>query len=259
MKTFTLVNQKGGVGKSLLSYHLAYYLAEQGKRVLFIDGDTQGNSSSSLAQYVRPNLGASLLFSSAPIDLAACTENIVLLRGDAALGQVESSPHSDVDLVATVRARLAEIAAGFDIAVIDTAGANSRVANALLVASDYTVVPCKIDQYSIDVTGEMLKRIAFIRDDWNPALVNLGILANEYDGRQPEQVRVLKQLLGAFTTTMIPAYVSDRSAYREASAAGVPVWRLKEPGADRPKTSTREAGVEIKAVFKTLMERMGQA
>lgn len=256
MKILIVVNQKGGVGKSLLSYHLLHYLIDLGKRVLFIDGDTQGNSSSSLTQYVRSNLGASLLFSSVPIDLSGYARTDVVLRGDAALTQVESTERSDAELVATVRARLAEIADGFDFAVIDTAGANSRVANALLVASNYSVVPTKIDQYSIDVSGEMLKRIAFIRENWNPSLVNLGILANEFDGRQPEQVRVLKQLLGAYATTMIPAYVSDRSAYREASAAGVPVWRLKAPGEDRPKTSAREAGIEIKAVFKTLMERM---
>ena len=256
MKILIFVNQKGGVGKSLLSYHLPHYLIERDKRVLFVDGDTQGNSSSSLAQYVRSNLCASQLFSNAPIDLSSCTENIVVLRGDAALTQIEATERSDAELVATVRVRLAEIAGSFDFAVIDTAGANSRVANALLVASDYAVVPTKIDQYSIDVSGEMLKRIAFIRENWNPALINLGILANEFDSRQPEQVRVLKQLLGAFSTTMIPAYVSDRSAYREASAAGGPVWRLKAPGEDRPKTSTREAGIEIKAVFKTLMERM---
>jgi chromosome partitioning protein len=155
MKKKVYVNQKGGSGKSILSYNDAFYLAEQGKRVLFIDGDEQANSSKSLAQFAVPGIGASALFSESPINLPTLPQQIVLLRGDAGLRQVEKSDKGDDELVTTLRARLAEIADGFDYAVIDTAGANSRVANALVVASDYAVLPCRIDPYSIDVATEV--------------------------------------------------------------------------------------------------------
>ncbi|MEB0015129.1 hypothetical protein QN416_26390, partial [Glaciimonas sp. Cout2] len=79
------------------------------------------------------------------------------------LRQVEKSDKGDDELETTLRARLADIADGFDYADIDTAGANSRVANALVVASDYAVLPCRIDPYSIDVATEVLKRIMFIQ------------------------------------------------------------------------------------------------
>jgi chromosome partitioning protein len=258
MKKLIFVNQKGGSGKSILSYNMAHFLAEQGKHVLFIDGDKQANSSGSLAAFMSP-LSASDLFGATPIDLAATKQNIALLRGGPSLREVERSTAQDAELVATVYSRLTDLENGFDYCVIDTAGSNSRVANALLVACDYSVIPCKIDPYSVEVAGEMMVRLKFIKERWNPTLMNLGILVNEFDGRQPAQIDGLKQLMGGFRDAMIPAYVSDRSAYREASGEGVPVWRLKAEGEDRPKTSAREAGYEIKAAFKVLQDRMEAA
>ncbi|CAE6850875.1 Sporulation initiation inhibitor protein Soj [Paraburkholderia aspalathi] len=261
MKKKVYVNQKGGSGKSILSYNDAYYLAEQGKRVLFIDGDEQANSSKSLAQFAVPGIGASALFSESPINLPTLPQQIVLLRGDAGLRQVEKSDKGDDELVTTLRARLAEIADGFDYAVIDTAGANSRVANALVVASDYAVLPCRIDPYSIDVATEVLKRIMFIQKKWNPGLVNLGILPNEYDTNSPAQDEWLKQLMSAYKQFVLGAFVTKRSAYREACGEGVPVWRLEsesedDAGKGKVKTAARTAGREVKAVFKMMQDKM---
>lgn len=264
MKKIVFVNQKGGTGKSTLSYNKAHYLAEQGKRVLFIDGDEQANASKSLAAYTAPSLAASSLFGESPISLPALPQQIVLLRGDSTLRQVEQSDKDDEELVKLLRARLAEISDGFDYAVIDTAGANSRVANALVVAGDFAVLPCRIDPYSIDVATQVLKRVAFIQKSWNPGLVNLGILPNEYDATSPAQVEWLKQLIGAYRQFVMGAYVSKRSAFREAAGEGVPVWRLEsetdeDGGKGKVKTAARSAGKEVKAVFKMMQERMENA
>lgn len=260
MKKLVFVNQKGGGGKSILSYNKSCYLAEQNRRVLHIDADEQANSSKSLVRYVVPNIAASALFDAIPVRLPALPQQIVVLRGDASLRLVEQSRLADEELVATLRTRLAEVSDGFDYAVIDTAGANSRVANAFVVASDFAVLPCRIDPYSIDVATEVLKRILFIQKKWNPSLVNLGILANEYDTHSPAQEIWLKQLMSAYRDYVFGAYVAKRSAYREASGAGVPVWLLEadaeDGGVGKIKTAARTAGREVRAVFKLMLERM---
>lgn len=255
MKKLIPVNQKGGVGKSMISYHLVYALAElPDVRVLAVDFDEQRSATRSLAPFATA-VAASALFGSVPVRLPATNNNIVLLAADpAGLRAVEQSPLSDAELVANLRARLAELAPGFDYAVFDTPGSNSRIANAVLVASDVALIPCKIDPYSIDVAGEMLKRIAYITQHFNPSLLNLGILANEYDNRKPSQVADLKELMGSYGAFMFPAYVSDRQSYRDASGAALPVWKLKTDG--RVKTAAREAGVEIRAVFKMILQRL---
>src|SRR4051812_16734874 len=121
MKKLVFVNQKGGGGKSILSYNKSCYLADHNKRVLHIDGDEQANSSKSLARYAAPSMSASALFGATPITLPPLAQPIVLLRGDASLRQVEQSNVADEELVATLRARLLDVADGFDFAVIDTA------------------------------------------------------------------------------------------------------------------------------------------
>ena len=263
MKKLIWVNQKGGSGKSILSYNMAHYLADQGRRVLFVDGDEQANSSKSLANYVVPGIGALALFGELDIALPAPQCNIALLYGGAGLRHVEQSALDDAELVIRLRTRLASLAHRFDFAVIDTAGANSRVANALLVASDYAVMPCRIDPYSIDVATDVLKRVAAIQKNFNSRLVNLGILPNEIDGQSGAQHEWIKQLRGAYPQFVMSVHVPKRAAYREACAEGVPVWRLRGENADGSqggiKTGARLAGREVRAVFKMIQTKMEQS
>jgi chromosome partitioning protein len=257
VKTFIPANQKGGVGKTNTAFNFTHYLAEQGKRVLGVDGDEQGNYSRVMSEYVQPGTGASQLFGDAPVNLPEATGAITVLQADREkLRIVERAGLSDAQLVSNLRARLAELAPRFDYLVIDSAGSNSRITNALLFVSDFAVIPTKIDQDSIDVSVEVLKRIASIRSTWNPTMVNLGILPNEYDSRQPAQVKSLKALLGKYPQFIFPAYIADRSAYREASAARTPVWRLKNDFDGRAKTSARDAAIEMRTVFRMLLDRM---
>lgn len=257
MKTFIPANQKGGVGKTNTAFNFTHYLAEEANRVLGVDGDEQGNYSRAMSDYVQPGLGASLLFGDVPIVLPDASGAITVLQADKEnLRAVERAATSDAQLVSNLRARLAELAPRFDYLIIDSAGSNSRITNALLFVSDFVVIPTKIDQDSIDVSVEVLKRVASIKNRWNPALVNLGILPNEYDSRQPAQVKSLKTLFGKYPQHIFPAYIADRSAYREASAARTPVWRLKSETDGRTKTSARDAAIEMRAVFRMLLDRM---
>ncbi|MCS0585431.1 ParA family protein [Massilia pinisoli] len=261
MKIFIPANQKGGVGKTNIAFNFTHYLAEERNRVLGVDGDEQGNYSRVMSEYVQPGLGASHLFGDVSISLPQVSGAISVIQADReGLRTVERSSVSDAQLVTNLQARLAELAPSFDYAVIDSAGSNSRITNALLFVSDFAVIPTKIDQDSIDVSVEVLKRVASIKSTWNPALVNLGILANEYDSRQPTQVKSLKALLGKYPQFIFPAFIADRSAYREASAGRTPVWRLKNEVDGRTKTSAREAAIEMRTVFRMLLDRIeGQA
>lgn len=259
MKSIVFVNQKGGSGKSILAYHMAFFLSEVAeKRVLFVDGDEQANATKSLSQFRDPDLNASTLFRAEAFSVGRAEKGVTLFAGDQGLREVERSSLSDAALVELVRKQLATLADGFDYCVIDTAGANSRVANALLVASNFSILPCRIDPYSIDVATEVLKRVLFIQKRWNPALVNLGILPNEYDTQSPAQRDWLKQLMGAYQKFVFPAFVPKRSAFREASGEGVPVWSLTGTG-NTVKTSARTAGKEIKAVLTMVLKKMEES
>ena len=93
MRTLALVNQKGGVGKSFVSVQLSFHLAEQGRRVLLVDLDHQGNSSAPLIKSGRATLAA---FSAADVlagdALVLPDASFVVLRGDQVLSTLERQP-----------------------------------------------------------------------------------------------------------------------------------------------------------------------
>lgn len=264
MKKFIPVNQKGGVGKTTTGYNFAHHLAERGFRSALADADEQGNASKAMEPYTVANFNAADLFADKPLPLPQEFDRLVLIATDKKrMREIEQCDIEDAELVANLRARLDELAPHFDYITFDTPGSNSRVANAFLAVSDFTVIPCKIDPFSVDVSAEVLMRILFIQENFNPGLVNFGILANEFDPRQPAQVEDFKRLLALYHQYMFPKPISDRQAYREAAGAQVPVWRLKEGGdgenRNRIKSAAREAGKEIRAVFDILIDKMERA
>lgn len=264
-KALALINQKGGVGKTIVSYNLVHALAEDGSRVCGVDFDEQGDATDSMGEAVLlPGVDSSMLFGDAPLQLPADLPKLSFIRSDEpALQAVEDSPLDDAALASVLGQRLAELREHYDYLVFDTAGSNSRVANAAMANSDFVIVPAKMDSYSINRATKVIRRIMAIQQRWNPNLVNLGILANEYDPHHPTQKADLQALQNNYPGFVFPGWLSYRSAYREAAGASVPVWRYKSKGKPEAraavKTAVRAAGKEFRALARKIVEKMEEA
>lgn len=262
MKTFTAANQKGGVGKTTTNCTFSHFLADLNNRTLIINGDEQEDTNDAMADYAIPGLRTHQLFEATPLKLPEVFGKLTLIASDReSMRAVEQSEVDDIELVMNLRARLAELDAHFDYAVFDTAGANSRVANAFLIESDFVTIPTKIDEHSIRESVETMGRVGGIKSHPDPRIRNemisfLGLLVNEYDPRQPYQVQQLHKLQTDFGHLMVPYAVTDRQAYREAISARVPVWRLRAENTGQIKTSARDAGKEICSVFTYFKKNM---
>jgi len=208
-----------------------------------------------MANYALPGIHTHQLFGTASLALPMNMSKLTLIASDRnSLRGVEESAMDDIELLMNLRLRLAELAEYFDYAVFDTAGANSRVANAFLVVTDFVTVPTKIDEESISESVATLGRIGGIRTHHDPRIRNigltfLGLLVNEYDPRQPFQVTQFSKLQEQHGDLTVPYPITDRQAYREAASACVPVWRLKSASTDRIKTTARDASKEMLAAF----------
>ncbi len=251
MKVLALANQKGGVGKTANVLHLAFYLSEMGKKVLFIDLDSQENASYSLRGCSINNGMTSSTFLKEEInadDFNLPEAGIFLLPGDPALIDLEKSETSDVAL--RFRKNLSILAAKFDYCLIDTAPSLGVRLTAAMVVSDYVLSPIELETYSMQGIKMMLQTLSNIKS-YNPNMKFLGMVASKFDSRNPRQKENLKEIRMSQPTLLIEPTIGLRSSVATAIAQGVPVWEIK-------KSSARVAGKEMKIftdyVFKKMEE-----
>lgn len=255
MKTIAIANQKGGVGKTTLARNLAFFGIERKLRVLCVDLDPQKNFSKTL-RAVRErtlenaaessSLTASMLFRgnaiAAPLD---CGRGAALIAADRELVDVAALP---LEALHSPRKALAALAEGYDLCIIDTAPTLGNPLYAALIAADYVVCPCTMDQDAIDGLSDLFEDIARVQQlGWNSQLVMLGLLANRVNTRRAFDRNALEQLRSELGTAMLNDVLYDRAATQYAKDR--PVWRVQSG------ESQILAAKEMKAVCQQIFKK----
>lgn len=155
MKVITLVNEKGGVGKTTLSAHLAAGLAGKGHRVVFVDTDPQANGTVAFGQNPEPR------FYDLTVRLAPWRDVLRIVpqevyaakpsKGMLAVvpSNIESrNVESTMKERAIIRQRFAEMQNAVDFIIVDTSPTPSLLHEALLAATDYVVIPTDCEEFS---------------------------------------------------------------------------------------------------------------
>ncbi|MCB0073327.1 MAG: ParA family protein [Caldilineaceae bacterium] len=257
MKTIAIANQKGGVGKTTVARNLAFFGIERGLRVLCVDLDPQKNFSKTLRALRERTLGdqgdelksltGSALFDGDAIELRPleCSENAALVAADRELVDVASRPLEDLH---APRAALAKLAGDFDVCIIDTAPTLGNPLYAALIAADFVVCPCTMDQDAIDGLGDLFEDIARVQQlEWNADLVTLGLLANRVNTRRAFDRNALGQLRDELGAVVMEGVLYDRAATQYAKDR--PVWRVQSG------ESQILAAREMKAVCSQIFDK----
>ena len=257
MKTIAIANQKGGVGKTTVARNLAFFAIERGLRVLCVDLDPQKNFSKTLRALRERTVGdqgdelqsltGSALFDGDAIELRplACSENAALVAADRELVDVASRPLEDLH---APRAALAKLAGDFDVCIIDTAPTLGNPLYAALIAADFVVCPCTMDQDAIDGLGDLFEDIARVQQlEWNADLVTLGLLANRVNTRRAFDRNALGQLRDELGAVVMEGVLYDRAATQYAKDR--PVWRVQSG------ESQILAAREMKAVCSQIFDK----
>lgn len=248
MKILVVANQKGGVGKTANIIHLAFYLAEQGKKVLFVDLDTQANATYTLDKYKdQGQQKASHLFMTTfDSNNIIAEQNIYLMPGDSSLADLEKQ---DLSLAAkNFRDNIASLEDKFDYCLIDTAPSLGVRMTSALVVSHFVVSPIELETYSIQGIKLMLTTIKQVKK-FNPNINFLGMVASKVDRRNPRHVKHLEELITAYPDLILPQTIGLRSSVADAIAQGVPVWKIR-------KTAARVAAKEIKSFSEHIVRKM---
>lgn len=252
MKVLVVAQGKGGVGKTASAAHIAFYAREAGLRVLVIDLDT-GDLSKTLMEYQVDGVASSLFTEDCASCLAAKHDEesgcLALVPADNLLANLVFLPLDKAQHQFEVN--LSQVAAEYDLCVIDTAPGLGIAKAAALHVADAVISPVEMEAYSIEGIKNTMITVLNARKR-NPKLSFLGILPSRVDTRSPRQMANLNQVREAHGALMAPLTIGLRSSVAEALAHGVPVWKLR-------KTSARAAGSEMRALGEYVLSKVGVA
>lgn len=226
MKILAVANQKGGVGKSTLTVHLAYAAIEAGLRVLLVDMDKQGSLSLSFprADDGEPGIVASRLYEAEPPQASPewVADGLAIIRADNGLLSIDKAENQ---VIRRPGAALRRFAQDFDLCLIDTPPLLGVRLMASLAAADYVVTPVSVGLYELAGVADLIQTIHVIRTQgFNPRLKHVGILPMKTNNRSVEEREALDSLREQYGAAILPEVLPERAPVRKAIARRRPVW-----------------------------------
>ncbi len=224
----SIANQKGGVGKTTTAVNLGAALAELDYRVLVIDLDPQGNATTGMGISHRNVEGSiyDVIMNDAPID--DCTEptsvkNLFVVPAtiDLAGAEIELVPAFSREL--KLRRALAQIAGSYDFTLIDCPPSLGLLTVNGLAASDDVIVPIQCEYYALEGLGQLLRNVALVKSNLNPALDVRGIVLTMYDARTKLAEQVEREVRAHFGAKVYRTVVPRTVRISEAPSFGQPV------------------------------------
>lgn len=250
----SFANQKGGVGKSTLCLQMAFYLAEQSKKVLVIDFDPQGNTSSRLApknEDLSPyfhgtstlNLFTEGLDDIQPLSCPSGVDLIYSLVNDSELSELETI---EVHKALVPGENLRSILPQYDYVLIDCPPSLGRKLIAALSFSTHVVCPVQLSGFAVDGVEGLLTTIIGIQQNINYELNIVGVAINKMDASVSHE-KALNYLNAEIPDLILKNIIKHRPPLDRATSEGIPVWSLGYG---------HVAAREVKALLDEILEKV---
>ncbi len=232
-KIISVINQKGGVGKTTTVINLAAGLSMKGKKILVIDLDPQGNATTGLGLSNDTSLDKtiySVLNGNKKISEVIRTTDFVnlnLIASNVDLSGIEIETAGDNRRAFKLKDELASIlndsGAPYDYILIDCPPSLSLLTIMALVASDALVVPLQTEFFALEGLTQLMKTIERIKSNLNPSLEIRGILLTMYDKRNKLSGQVEIEARNYFKEKVYSTAVPRNVRLSEAPSHGMPV------------------------------------
>jgi len=247
---YTLVNQKGGVGKTTTAINLAAYLAHLGQRVLLVDMDPQANATSSLGIDKNKVAGGvyDVLINATPVSqhvLHSPKLKLALLPASPALAGAEVELVSMLARENQLRNALEVAAVNYDYVLIDCPPSLGLITiNGLVAAQDGVIIPVQCEYLALEGLSQLTNTITRVRVALNPKLVIRGVVMTMFDARATLSQQVVAEVNKHFPGQVFKAIIPRSIRLAEAPSHGVPI------SAYSPNST---GGVAYKALAEELM------
>ncbi|MDD3948793.1 MAG: ParA family protein [Anaerolineaceae bacterium] len=228
-KIYTIVNQKGGVGKTTTTINLGAYLGYFGQKILLVDLDPQANATSCLGvEHNKIQTGTYEVL----IGLKRAGEAI-LRNGTFKIDLMPSSPNlsgAEIELIELpsrdrrLRDSIESLSSQYDYILIDCPPSLGLLTlNGLIAARDGIIIPVQTEYLALEGLGQLTKTLDRIKSKLFPDLEIRGVLLTMFDGRTNLSTDVMAEVQKFFPDKVFQSYIPRNVRLAEAPSFGMPI------------------------------------
>ena len=246
-RIIAIANQKGGVGKTTTAINLSACLAEKGQRVLVIDIDPQGNTTSGLgiAKDNVDNTIYEVMLQEIDISDAICKDifenldiipsNVNLAGAEIDLIDIENREYILKNAVNTVRNN-------YDYVILDCPPSLSMLTVNAMTAADTVLVPIQCEYYALEGLSQLIHTINLVKQRLNPELEMEGVVFTMYDARTNLSLEVVENVKKNLKQNVYKTIIPRNIRLAEAPSHGLPInlYDSKSVGAENYRLLAQE-------------------
>ena len=247
-KVMAIANQKGGVGKTTTAINLSAAMSELGKKILVIDLDPQGNTTSGFGlnkneledtvyDLMLGDLSANEVLHSIP-----CLENLKLIPANVDLAGAEIELLDKEKKEYILRNAIDYIKEDFDYIFIDCPPSLNMLTINAMTTADSVVVPIQCEYYALEGIAQLIKTIDLVHKRLNDKLSIEGVVFTMYDARTNLSSDVVDSVKQSLNTRIFSTIIPRNVRLAEAPSHGLPInlYDSKSAGAESYKNLAKE-------------------
>lgn len=228
-KAIAIFNQKGGVGKTTTNINLAACLALKGKKVLIVDIDPQGNTTTGMGITKKglDNTSYELLVDSSvnpqKVIMHTNVENLDIIPASVNLAGAELEMVQVEGRERQLKKALDKVKSKYDYIFIDCPPSLGLLTINSLTAVDSVLIPIQCEFYALEGVSQLMSTIELVKKGFNPNLQIQGVILSMFDGRTNLSIQVVEEVKKYFKNKVYTTVIPRNVRLAEAPSYGMPI------------------------------------